>query len=190
MNRMMVVVGTMLALLVAAPGRAQTGLFIGAQATGASLKYKDAAQNLDFGSGFGVHAGLMLGSSFGVLVNYDKNTLGASGGDTDLGQWDLLGRMSFIGVGPAKTYLTAGLTGRTTTSKFYNGSTGNFDFSGMNPTAGLTGQLMLGSKLALDGGVLWTFGKFNDTNGYTTSRVEATGARVSVGVSYYLFGRK
>jgi hypothetical protein len=179
-----------LTLCAALPVRAQTGLFIGAQATGASLTYRDAADNLDFGSGFGVHAGVMLGSSLGVLVNYDKNTLGASTGDTELGQWDLLGRMSFIGLGPAKTYLTAGLTGRTTTSRFYNGTSGDFDFSGMNPTAGLTGQLMLTSKLAIDGGVLWTFGKFNDTNGYSISRVEATGSRVSVGVSYYLLGGK
>jgi len=177
-------------LVAVVPARAQTGLFVGVQATGASLTYKDAAQNLDFGSGYGVHAGLMLGSSFGVLVNYDKNTLGSSGGDTDLGQWDLLGRMSFIGIGPARTFLTGGLTGRTTTSRFYNGSTGNFDFSGMNPTAGITGQLMLTSKLAVDGGVLWTFGRFNDTHGYNTNRVDATGSRVSVGVSYYLFGGK
>ena len=45
-----------------------------------------------------------------------------------------------------------------------------------------------GWKLAVDGGVLWTFGKFNDTPGYNASRVEATGSRVSVGLSYYLFG--
>ncbi len=178
------------ALLLAAPVQAQTGLFVGAQVTGASLTYKGAAENLDFGSGVGVHAGLMLGGSFGVLVNYDKATLGSSGGDTDLGQWDILGRMSFLGLGPAKTYLTAGMTGRKTTSSFYSGATGNFDFSGMNPTAGLTAQMMLGSKLALDGGVLWTFGKFNDTNGYSSSRVEATGSRVSVGASFYLFGGK
>jgi len=179
-----------LALVAAAPARAQTGLFVGVQATGASLNYKDAASNLDFGSGYGVHAGLMLGSSFGVLVNYDKNTLGSSNGDTDLGQWDLLGRMSFIGLGPVRTYLTGGITGRSTTSQFYNGSTGSFDFSGTNPTAGLTAQIMLGSKLAVDGGMLWTFGKFNDTKGYSSTRVEATGSRVSVGLSYYLFGGK
>ena len=180
----------MLVLVAAAPMAAQTGLFVGVQATGASLTYKAAAENLNFGSGYGVHAGLTLGSAFGVLLNYDKNTLGASGGDTDLGQWDILGRLSFIGIGPAKTFLTAGVTGRKATSSFYSGSTGSFDFSGMNPTAGLTAQLLLTSKLALDGGVLWTFGKFNDTHGYSTSRVDATGSRVSVGVSYYLFGGK
>jgi hypothetical protein len=176
--------------LATVPAGAQSGMFVGAQVTGASLNYKDAAQNLDFGSGYGVHAGLMLGSSLGVLVNYDKNTLGASGGDTDLGQWDLLGRLRFVGVGPLRTYLTAGITGRTATSKIYNGTTGDFDFSGTNPTAGLTAQFMVTSKLAVDGGVLWTFGKFNDTNGYSASRVEATGSRVSLGASYYLFGGK
>jgi hypothetical protein len=179
-----------IALLVGTPLHAQTGVFVGAQITGASLTYRGAAENLDFGSGYGVHAGVMLGSSLGVLVNYDKNTLGASGGDTDLGQWDLLGRLSFIGLGPVRTFLTGGLTGRVARSSFYNGGTGHYDFSGMNPTAGLTGQMMLTSKLGLDGGVLWTFGRFGDTHGYSTSRVDATGSRVSVGVSYYLFGGK
>ncbi len=189
MKRIMMAMAA-LTLLASLPAHAQTGLFVGAQVTGASLTYKDAAQNLDFGSGFGVHAGLTLGSSLGVLVNYDKNTLGSSGGDTDLGQWDLLGRLRFVGLGPLKTYLTAGITGRTAASKVYNGKSGDFDFSGTNPTAGLTGQFMVTSTLAVDGGVLWTFGKFNDTRGYSTSRVEATGSRVSVGVSYYLFGGK
>ncbi len=175
-------------LLAAAPARAQSGLYVGAQVTGASLNYKDAAQNLDFGSGYGVHAGLALGSSLGVLVNYDKNTLGSSGGDTDLGQWDVLGQLRFVGVGPLKTYLTAGITGRKAASSIYNGTTGNFDFSGTNPTAGLTAQFMVLPKLAVDGALLWTFGKFNDTGGYSASRVEATGSRVSVGASYYLFG--
>ena len=187
MKRIVMVVAT-LACLAAVPAQAQTGLFVGAQVTGASLSYKDAAQDLDFGSGYGVHAGLMLGSSLGLLVNYDKNTLGSSTGDTELGQWDLLGRFRFIGIGPLRTYLTAGITGRSTESKIYDGNTGNFDFSGTSPTAGLTAQFMVGSKLTVDGGVLWTFGKFNDTPGYSTSRVEATGSRVSVGMSYYLLG--
>jgi hypothetical protein len=178
------------ALVTAVPARAQTGLFVGAQVTGASLSYKDAAQKLDFGSGYGVHAGLTLGSSLGVLVNYDKNTLGGSTGDTDLGQWDLLGRLSFIGLGPVKTYLTGGITGRVAKSPTFNGGSAGYDFSGTNPTAGLTAQLFITSKLAVDGSALWTFGKFNDTNGYSASKVEATGSRVSVGASWYLFGGK
>lgn len=187
MKRIAVLTAAVL-VLGASIAQAQSGLFAGIQWTGASLTYKDAAQNLDFGSGFGLHAGFNFGSSLGVLVNYDKNTLGSSGGNTDLGQWDLLGRLRFIPVGPLKTYLTAGITGRSTTSKIYNGTTGTFDFSGTNPTAGLTAQMMVTSSLAVDGGVLWTFGKFNDTQGYTAQKVEATGSRVSVGVSYFLFG--
>lgn len=177
-------------ILAAIPAQAQSGLFVGAQITGASLDYKDAAEKLDAGSGIGVHAGLTLGSSLGVLVNYDKNTLSADGGDTDLGQWDILGRLRFIGLGPLRTYLTAGVTGRAAKSSNFGGNVGDYEFSGTNPTAGLTGQFMLTSKLAVDGAVLWTFGKFDDVRGYNASRVEATGSRVSVGVSYYLFGGK
>ena len=174
------------------PLRAQTGLFVGAQVTGASLDYREAAEKLDFGSGFGVHAGLMLGSSFGVIANYDKNTLGAAGGDTDLGQWDLLGRLGLMGIGPVRTYLTGGITGRAAKSPTFNGNPGDYDFSGINPTGGVAAQVFVTNKLAIDGSVLWTFGKFSDaTNGSLgAGRVEATGSRVSVGASWYLLGGK
>jgi hypothetical protein len=187
MTRHLLVAAT-LAVLAASAAQAQTGVFVGAHITGASLTYKDAAQDLDFGSGVGWHAGLTLGRSLGVLVNYDQITLGSSGGDTDLEQWDLLGRLHLVGVGPAQAYLTAGVTGRTSISRFFDGSAGDFDFRGVNPTAGITGQVMLTSRLALDGGVMWTFGRFHETRGYNESRVEATGSRVFVAASYYLFG--
>jgi len=187
MKRTVLAVAAVL-LAFAAPAQAQTGLFVGAQVTGASLSYKDAAQKLDFGQGYGVHAGLTLGSTFGVLVNYDKNTLGSSAGDTDLGQLDLLGRLGFIGIGPVKTYLEGGITGRVAKSPTFNGTAGSYDFSGTNPTAGIGGSVFVGHKLSVDGSVLWTFGKFGDTGGYSTSRVEATGSRVSVGASWYILG--
>jgi hypothetical protein len=177
-----------LAVCAAPLAQAQTGIFVGAHITGASLAYQDALQDLDFGSGVGAHAGLALGSSLGVLVNYDKLTLGSSMGDTELKQWDLLGRLRMVGVGPVNAHLTAGVTGRTSISRFFDGTAGDFDFRGVNPTAGLTGQVMLTSGLAVDGGVMWTFGRFNETQGYSASRVEATGSRVFVGASYYLFG--
>lgn len=177
-------------MALAMPLRAQTGLYVGAQVTGASLNYKDAAQQLDFGSGLGVHAGLTLGSSLGVAVNYDKNTLGSSGGDTDLGQWDLLARFGFMGIGPVKTYLTGGVTGRAASSHVFDGGAGDYKFSGVSPTAGAAAQLFVTDKLAIDGSVLWTFGKFSDTGRYSASSVEATGSRVSIGVSWYLLGGK
>ena len=110
-----------------------------------------------------------------------KNTLGSSGGDTDLGQWDLLGRLGFVGIGPVKTYLTGGITGRVASSPTFDGGVGDYEFSGTNPTAGVAAQVFVTNKLAIDGSALWTFGKFGDTGGYSTSRVEATGSRVSVG---------
>ena len=189
MKRVSIALAVVLAA-TAVPLQAQTGLYVGAQVTGASLSYKDAAEKLDFGSGFGVHAGITLGSSFGVLANYDKNTLGSSGGDTDLGQWDLLGRLGFVGIGPVKTYLTGGITGRVASSPTFDGGVGDYEFSGTNPTAGVAAQVFVTNKLAIDGSALWTFGKFGDTGGYSTSRVEATGSRVSVGVSWYLLGGK
>lgn len=191
MKRISIVLVAALAVL-ALPIQAQTGLYVGAQATGASLSYKDAADKLDFGSGFGVHAGITLGSTLGVLANYDKNTLGSPGGDTDLGQWDLLARLGFLGFGPVKTFLTGGITGRAAKSPTYSGRTGNYEFSGTNPTGGMAAQVFVTSKLAIDGSVLWTFGKFSDTNNGSLDpgRVSATGSRVSVGASWFLLGGK
>src|SRR5665647_266677 len=41
-------------------------------------RLKDAAEKLDFGSGFGVHAGIAPGNTLGLVANYDRNTLGFS----------------------------------------------------------------------------------------------------------------
>jgi len=73
---------------------------------------------MDFGSDFGVLAGITFGSTLGLVANYDKNTLGSLAGDTDLGQWDLLARLDFIGIGPVKTYVTGGMTGRAAKSLY------------------------------------------------------------------------
>jgi hypothetical protein len=180
-----------LAMLLAAPARAQIGLFVGAHVTATTLIYKDEG-TWDFGPlGSGVHAGLMLGRSIGFFVSSDKNsTSGTLVGDRDLRQWDFLGRLSLIGHGRSRIYLTGGVSGRRSTATLFNGVRGNFDFSGMSPTAGLAAQLLLTSRLALDASQLWTFGKFSDTHGYSASRVEATGSRFSVGASYYVFGGK
>ena len=79
---------------------------------------------------------------------------------------------------------------RVATSSSYNGIGGEYDFSGTNPTAGVAAAAFVTPKLSVDGSVLWTFGKFGDTGGYSASRVEATGSRVSVGASWYVLGGK
>ncbi|MFO0074625.1 MAG: hypothetical protein ACK55A_21425, partial [Gemmatimonas sp.] len=58
-----------LSTAAAASAEAQSGkgLFVGIQYAGASVNVKDAADDLEFGSGFGVHAGLGLSERWSVL---------------------------------------------------------------------------------------------------------------------------
>jgi len=174
-----------LTLLFAAPILAQSSPFIGAHVAGASLTHateQGATHPVEFGSGFGMHAGVSFGDRFGMLVSFDRSIHGVKTGDTDLGQLDILGRMSCIDVGSAKAYLTAGLS-REGASK---ASSSDFPFGRLSPTAGVTGQLPLSSRLAVDAGVLWTFGTFKDSQGNGAPLVQ----RAFLGASYYLFGRK
>lgn len=83
-------------LLAAAPVGAQAGLFFGAHATGASLTNQNGKQSgtypVEFGSGYGMHAGLWFSGAFGVLVIHDNAIHGVKTDNADLGQWDFLGR--------------------------------------------------------------------------------------------------
>ena len=175
-------------LLTAAPVGAQAGLFFGAHATGASLINQNERQSgnypVAFGSGYGMHAGLSFSGAFGVLVIHDKSIRGVKTQDVDLGQWDFLGRLSYIEAGPARAYLTAGLSKRASTSADSDDDRGDVLFYGMAPTAGLTGQLAVTSRLALDAGVLWTLVSYTDDRGQSASHL----SRLAVGLSYYLFG--
>lgn len=175
-------------LFVAAPVGAQAGMFFGAHATGASLTNQNEKQSgnypVEFGSGYGMHAGLWFSGAFGVLVIHDKTIHGVKTEDADLGQWDFLGRLSYIEAGPARAYLTAGLSKRASTSSSSDDDRGDFLVYGMAPTAGLTGQLAVTSRLAVDAGVLWTLVSYTDDRGHSASHLN----RLAVGVSYFLFG--
>lgn len=186
-----------LVLVPALNARAQstTGLSVGAQVTGAALNFRNATQKVDFGGGWGVHVGLGLSESWTVQANYDHNSLGSSGGNYDLGQWDLLLRANLMEGAPLRPYFAAGVTGRAAKSNSFEGSSGSYSFSGMAPTAGGGIQLFLTPSVALDGGASWTFGNFTSVENNGSSmpgrdRLDATGTRVMVGASIFLFGGK
>lgn len=175
-------------LIGAMPVGAQAGLFFGAHATGASLTSQSEKQSgyfpVEFGSGYGMHAGLWFSRAFGVLVIHDTSIRGVKFDDVDLSQWDFLGRLSYIEAGPARAYLTAGLSRHTSTSVDRDDDRGDFLFYGMAPTAGLTGQLAVTPRLALDGAVLWTPVSYTGDRGQRASHLN----RLAVGVSYFVFG--
>ena len=172
-----------LTLLIGAPVHAQKGVFFGAHVTGASLTNGTDSDPVDFGSGTGLHAGLSFGKAFGLLVTHDQTILGSKSTNLDLGQWDVLGRTSFIEVGPATAYLTAGFSKRASNAFDTAGRNPVF-FKGTNLTAGLTGQLLATSKIAVDAGILRTFGPFSYGQGRDVAFID----RMVLGISYYLFG--
>jgi hypothetical protein len=171
-----------LTLLLAEPARAQQGLFVGAHVTGASLTNGDESYPVDFGSGTGLHAGLSFGKAFSLLVSHDRTIVGAKSANLDLGQWDVLGRMSFAEVGPATAYLTGGFSKRA--SNAFDEDERDSFARGTNLTGGVTGQLLATSKIAVDAGFLRTYGSFTDGKGHDASHID----RVVLGISYYLFG--
>lgn len=157
---------------------AQTSLFIGAHAVGASFASPSARTTdapIGFSPGVGAHAELALGNAFGILFILDNTVRRDQAGDTDLGQWDALGRFPSISVGAARTYLTAGLSRN-------RASTGG----DVSPTAGLTGRLPATSRLAIDAGLLWTLGRFKTSDQKTSQFV----GRVFFGASYAVFGHR
>jgi len=179
---------TALALSAGATAGAQStkGVFLGIQYAGASVSVKSAAEDLEFGGGYGLHAGLGLNDTWGVLVNFDRSVV-TGGNDTDvaLSQYDALLRMTVLGRGsPLRAFLTAGATGRSANR--------GRDFESIAPTAGAGAQLFITSKLAVNGTALWTFGNLTRasqlTGNASDQQFTSTGTRVQAGVSLYLFG--
>jgi hypothetical protein len=184
-----VVVATALTLSTTSAAGAQSakGVFLGIQYAGASVSVKEAVQDLEFGSGFGVHAGLGLSSRLALLANFDRSVLtGSNATDVSLTQYDALLRLNLIGAAsPLKVFVTAGATARTANQ--------GRDFDGIAPTGGGGAQLFITSALAVHGTALWTFGNLTRANQINGNRIgqqfASTGTRVQAGASLYLFGR-
>lgn len=164
-----------------------TGLFLGVQYAGSSLSIKSAAEDLDFGGGFGLHAGLGLSNTWSVLANFDRSALTGSttGTDVVLTQYDALLRMNMISGARStlRVFLTAGATARTANA--------GRDFEQIAPTAGGGVQLFVIPKIAINGTALWTFGKLTQASQLTSGQngqFASTGVRVQAGASLYLFG--
>lgn len=162
------------------------GLFLGIQYAGASVSAKDAAQKLEFGNGFGVHAGVGLTDGLSLLANFDRSVVtGANSTDVALTQYDALLRLNLIGASsPLKLFLTGGATARTADK--------GRSFENIAPTGGAGAQLFIGPKLAVHGTALWTFGNLTRANQVNGSNLEqqfkTTGTRIQAGASLYLFG--
>lgn len=190
------VFATILALLATTLGgttlQAQAGstrgLMVGLQYAGASVSVKEAAEDLKFGSGFGLHAGFGMSDNVAVLVNFDRNVLTRRGDSDDvtISQYDALLRLYLVpgADSPVRLFATAGATGRA--------ASGSTDFDGVAPTGGAGVHIGLTPNIALTGSALWTFGnltRLRDITGGNTTKesFKSTSTRVQVGASLYLF---
>jgi hypothetical protein len=175
------------AVAVTSGAQSSKGLFVGIQYTGASVSVKDAAQKLEFGNGFGVHAGLGLTDTWSLVANFDRSVLtGSNNTDVELTQYDALLRMNLIGGGsPLKLFVTAGATARTANR--------GRDFEGIAPTGGGGAQLFITPRIAVHGTALWTYGNLTRASQVSGSNLEqqfrSTGTRIQAGAALYLFGR-
>lgn len=182
------IVTTALAASAARSAGAQStkGVFVGIQYAGAAVSAREAAQKLEFGSGFGVHAGLGLTNTWSLLANFDRSVVtGSNSTEVALTQYDALLRLNLAGAtSPLKLFATAGATGRTADK--------GRSFEGVAPTAGGGVQLFLSSKLAVHGTALWTFGNLTRASQVSGSNLDqqfkSTGTRVQAGASLYLLG--
>lgn len=166
---------------------ASKGLFAGIHYSGASLDLSGASREVDFGSGYGIHAGLGLGNRLQLVVNYDKNTLPSdeTGANADLAQFDALARLFLLlpAESPLRLYATGGVTGRTIKL--------GQEFDGVSPTGGAGVFLKVLPSIALTGTALWTFGNLTSSTqlaNRTGNEFSATGVRVQVGASLFLLG--
>jgi hypothetical protein len=178
----------MAALMIAAPAaRAQTGPFVGIQYAGSSLNVEGAAENLSFGGGFGVHAGLSYGTRWAVLANFDRSVLTRNNTDVRLTQYDALLRANVLpaGVVPLRLFLTGGVTARTANQ--------GEDFESIAPTGGAGVQLFVTPRIAASATALWTFGNLTRAEQLSVDApagtFRSTQTRVQVGLSLYPFGR-
>ncbi len=173
--------------LVAQPGSTR-GLMAGLQYTGASFDVRSAAEDLRFGSGFGLHVGFGMGDDIAVLANFDRAVLRRRS-DSDavtVSQYDALLR-AYLTPGPdspVRLFAVAGATGRA--------ASGTTEFKGLAPTGGAGAHIGIAPAVALTGSVLWTFGnlvRLRDLTGGDVTRetFKSTGVRVQAGMTVFLF---
>ena len=186
MIRSLLSVALLLALASGSSSLRAQSLFGGIHYSGAALDLKGASKQVDFGGGYGVHAGLGLGSGLQVVVNYDRNSLTGSGtsASADIAQFDALARYFLLSSSAIRVFATGGVTGRTVKM--------GESFEGVSATGG--GGLMLKAlpRIALTGTALWTFGNLTSAKqlqNRTGNEFQSTGVRVQVGASFFLLGR-
>lgn len=164
------------------------GPFVGIQYSGASVSVREAAENLEFGSGFGLHAGVGVSDNVSILINFDRNVLNRrrDNNDVTVTNYDALLRYHlFPAAGsPLRVFGTVGATGRAATR--------TVEFKGVAPTAGAGIHVNVTPMIGLTGTALWTFGNLTSlrelTGGETTrDTFRSTATRVQVGASLYFF---
>jgi len=167
----------LLALASGTSPLAAQSLFGGIHYSGAALDLEGASKKVDFGGGYGLHAGVGLGSSLQLVVNYDRNSL--AGTSTTAASADVAQSAS-----PIRLFATGGVTGRTVKM--------GESFDGMSATGGGGVMLKVLPVLALSGTALWTFGNLTSASqlqNRTGNEFKSTGVRVQVGASFFLLGK-
>lgn len=185
MSRVLRATALLAALVTGSSSLSAQTLFGGIHYSGTSLDLKDASRKVDFGNGYGLHAGIGLGSGLQVVVNYDRSSLAGSGTatDADVAQFDALARLFLLSSAPIRVFATGGVTGRTIKM--------GESFDGVSATGGGGVMVKALPRIALTGTALWTFGNLtagSQLANRTGNEFKSTGVRVQVGASLFLLG--
>jgi hypothetical protein len=170
------------------------GFFFAPHFLGASLKTED--DPVESGGGFGLSVGYGLSRMVAFYLNLDFARVDIIDPDIegtyDLGQGDLGVRFNFLDrTHKGVPYAQAAFTGRVAQTTI-EGS--DVQISGSAITAGAGFNYYFQPKLALDIGLSYSFGSFDDLkidgDDYPMDKFDASGARFQIGLTWFPFATR
>jgi hypothetical protein len=139
------------------------GLNLGLFLNGTAAQVEDSDEN-DTGGGVSLHLGYGFSQSFQLFARAAASAIESEGFADDqfaLAHFDVGGRFSFGSTATAvRPYVQAAFSGRA--ASFDLGSEGTLDVRGSGLSAGGGLEYFLSPSLAIEGGLSFTFGEFNE----------------------------
>lgn len=169
------------------------GFNLGLSLNGTAAQVEDSDEN-DTGGGLSLHLGYGFSQSFQLFAQASAASIESEGFEDDqfaLAHFDVGGRFSFGNTStPIRPYVQAAFSGRA--ASFDLGADGTLDVRGSGLTAGGGLEYFVTPSLAIEGGLSFTFGEFNegrlddgDWVDLEDAAFEMNTTRFDVGVSWH-----
>lgn len=169
------------------------GLNLGLFLNGTAAQVEDSDEN-DTGGGLSLHLGYGFSQSFQLFARASASAIESEGFEDDqfaLAHFDVGGRFSFGSTAIAlRPYVQAAFSGRA--ASFDLGSEGQLDVRGSGLSAGGGLEYFVSPSLAIEGGLSFTFGEFNEGRldegewlDLDDAAFEMNTTRVDLGISWH-----